>query len=161
MVGLCDGMIDWAAIVLAIRERMVPRLNSVASLSFVLRGSRTEWKAGNLALVLTDTRGIVMDENMVGGIVGSVIGVVGGIIGTYFSIRNTAGPRERRFMIQVAVAAWLLVTAFVIAFLMLPRPFNFLLWLPYGVALPLGIIWCNRRQLAIRAEESAADPTLR
>ena len=102
-----------------------------------------------------------MDEGMVGGIIGGVIGVVGGIVGTYFSIKNTAGPRERTFMIQVAVVAWLVVTAFLIGLLMLPRPFNFLLWVPYGIALPLGILWCNRRQHAIRAEEAAVNPTLR
>ena len=102
-----------------------------------------------------------MNEGMVGGIVGGVIGVVGGIVGTYFSIKNTAGPRERTFMIQVAVVAWLVVAAFLIGLLMLPRPFNFLLWVPYGIALPLGILWCNRRQRAIRAEEAAVNPTLR
>lgn len=52
---------------------------------------------------LADTRGNVMDPGMVGGIVGGVIGVMGGLVGTYFSVRNTAEPRERTFMIQVAV----------------------------------------------------------
>jgi hypothetical protein len=102
-----------------------------------------------------------MDENLIGGIVGGVIGVLGGVVGTYFSIKNTAGPRERTFMIQVAVIAWLAVTVFLIGLLMLPRPFNFLLWVPYGIALPLGILWCNRRQRAIRAEEAAANPVRR
>jgi hypothetical protein len=103
-----------------------------------------------------------MDAGAVGGIVGGVIGVLGGLVGTYFSIKNTAGPRERTFMIRVAVVAWLAVTAFLIGLLMLPRPFNLLLWVPYGIALPLGILWCNRRQRTIRAEEAAAvNPTLR
>ena len=53
-----------------------------------------------------------MDAGLIGGIVGGVIGVLGGLLGTYFSIKNTAGPRERTFMIRVAVVAWLLVTAF-------------------------------------------------
>jgi hypothetical protein len=35
-------------------------------------------------------------------------------------------------------------------------PYNFLLWIPYGIALPLAILWCNRRQQRIRVEESAA-----
>src|SRR5687768_4883670 len=96
-----------------------------------------------------------MDEGVIGGIVGGVLGVIGGLIGTYFSIKNTAGPRERAFMIQVAGVAWVVVTLFVIGLLMLPRPYNFLLWVPYAIALPLGILWCNRRQRAIRAEEAA------
>ena len=102
-----------------------------------------------------------MDTGLVGGIVGGVIGVIGGLVGTYFSIKNTAGPRERVFMIQVAVVAWLAVTLFLMGLLVLPRPFNFLLWVPYGVALPLGILWCNRRQRAIRAEEAAVNATSR
>jgi hypothetical protein len=38
----------------------------------------------------------------------------------------------------------------------LPKPFNWLLWVPYAIALPLGIRWSNRRQLEIRAEEASA-----
>lgn len=102
-----------------------------------------------------------MDAGVIGGIVGGVIGVLGGLVGTYFSIKNTAGPRERAFMIQVAVVAWLAVTVFLVGLFVLPRPFNFLLWVPYGIALPLGILWCNRRQRAIRAEEGGVNPTLR
>lgn len=95
-----------------------------------------------------------MNPDLVGGIVGGVIGILGGVVGTYFSIKNTAGPRERAFMIRVAVVAWIAITAFLIGLMMLPRPYNFLMWIPYGIALPLGIVWCNRRQRAIRAEEA-------
>jgi hypothetical protein len=97
-----------------------------------------------------------VNAGLIGGIVGAVIGVLGGLIGTYFSIKNTAGPRERRFMIQVAIVAWIAVSAFVAGLLLLPSPYNFLLWIPYGIALPLGILWCNRRQQLIRGEEGAA-----
>ena len=95
-----------------------------------------------------------MNPGLVGGIVGGVIGLLGGIVGTYFSIKNTAGPRERAFMIRVAVVAWIGITAFLIGLMMLPRPYNFLMWVPYAIALPLGIVWCNRRQRTIRAEEA-------
>ena len=40
--------------------------------------------------------------------------------------------------------------------LMLPKPYNWFLWLPYGIALPPGIRWCNQRQARIRAEDAAA-----
>lgn len=93
-----------------------------------------------------------MDAGLVGGIVGAVIGILGGAVGTFFSIKNT----ERRFMIWVAIVAWIAVSAFVAGLLLLPRPYNFLLWIPYAIALPLGILWCNRRQRLIRGEESAA-----
>jgi len=95
-----------------------------------------------------------MDKGLVGGIIGGVVGILGGMIGTYFSVKNTSGPRERAFMIQVAIVAWVVITAFVFGLFALPRPFNFLLWLPYGIVLPLGILWCNRRQRRIRAEEA-------
>lgn len=100
-----------------------------------------------------------MDQGLIGGLVGGVLGVLGGAVGTYFSIRNTAGPRERMFMVRVAFVAWIGVTAFVLGLLMLPLPYNFLLWVPYGIALPLGIIWSNRRQRLIRSEEASAVTT--
>lgn len=96
-----------------------------------------------------------MDAGLMGGMIGGVVGVLGGAVGTYFSIRNTAGPRERSFMVRVAMVAWIVVTAFVLGLLMLPQPYNFLLWVPYGIALPLGIIWSNRRQQKIRSEEES------
>lgn len=98
-----------------------------------------------------------MNAGLVGGIIGGVIGLLGGAAGTYLSIRNTSGLREREFMIRVALMTWILVTAFLIGLMMLPRPYNFLLWAPYGIVLPLGIVWCNRRQRAIRAEEARAN----
>ena len=103
-----------------------------------------------------------MNLGLVGGIIGGGLGVFGGAIGTYFSIKNTSGPRERAFMVRIAIVTWVVVTAFVLGLLALPRPFNFLLWVPYGIVLPLAILWCNRRQSRIRAEEAASnekDPT--
>jgi hypothetical protein len=97
-----------------------------------------------------------MDQGLIGGLIGGVLGVLGGVAGTFFSIRKTAGPRERMFMVRVAIVAWIGVTAFVLGLLMLPLPWNFLLWVPYAIALPLGIIWSNRRQRSIRAEEDAS-----
>ncbi len=97
-----------------------------------------------------------MDTGFIGGLIGGVLGLLGGAVGTYFSIKNTAGPRERMFMVQVAIVAWIGVSAFVLGLLMLPQPYNFLLWVPYGIALPLGIVWSNRRQRMIRSEEEAS-----
>jgi hypothetical protein len=97
-----------------------------------------------------------MDAGLIGGLIGGVLGLLGGAVGTYFSIKNTTGPRERMFMVQVAIVAWIGVSAFVLGLLMLPQPYNFLLWVPYGIALPLGILWSNRRQRVIRSEEEAS-----
>ena len=39
-----------------------------------------------------------MNPGLIGGIAGGVIGIAGGLVGTYFSIKNTRGPRERAFV---------------------------------------------------------------
>jgi hypothetical protein len=100
-----------------------------------------------------------MNEGVVGAIIGGVLGLLGGAVGTYFSIKNTSGPRERAFMIRAAIVAWVVITAFVFGLFALPQPFNLLLWVPYGIALPMGILWCNRRQRRIRTEEAASNAT--
>jgi hypothetical protein len=91
---------------------------------------------------------------VVAGIIFSVsLGLSGGAIGTYFSIKNTPGPRERAFMIRVSIVTWIAVSIFVAALMLLPKPYNWVLWIPYGIALPLTIIRWNKRQMEIRNEE--------
>jgi hypothetical protein len=81
-----------------------------------------------------------MNAGILGGIIFSVSpGVLGGAVGTYFSIKNTSGPRERAFMIRVSIFTWIAVSIFVAASMQLPKPYN-RLWIPYGIALPLTII---------------------
>ena len=92
---------------------------------------------------------------IIGGILGSVIGCAGGVIGTYFSIKNTNGPLERKFMIKISVWAWIAVTIFLALLIGLPTPYRFLMWVPYGFALPLGIRYINKRQAEIRALETS------
>ena len=91
---------------------------------------------------------------LVGGIVGGAIGLLGGAVGTYFSVRNTLGPRERAFVIKASVICWVFVTAFLVAMFLLPSPQRFLLWVPYAILLPIGIRVWNRKQMRIRKEES-------
>lgn len=93
---------------------------------------------------------------LLGAVVGSSVGVLGGVIGTYFSIKNTHGPRERAFTIKAAVVAWVAVLAFLAALWLTPSPYRHLLGLPYMLLLPWGIRVWNRRQDQIRREESGA-----
>jgi hypothetical protein len=95
-----------------------------------------------------------MDSGMLGGIAGSILGVCGALFGTYCSIKNTAGPRERRFMIQNALIAWILIALFVALVLLLPNPYKWLIFIPYGTLLPIAITVCNRKQRQIKAEEA-------
>lgn len=95
-----------------------------------------------------------MDTGIVGGIIGSVLGLAGGAVGTYFSIRNTKGPLARAFMIKVAIVAWVAIIVFIMLVLVLPQPYNYLMWIPYGILLPLGIVKCNKQLAKLRQGES-------
>ena len=90
----------------------------------------------------------------VGGILGSVIGVLGGVIGTYFTIKNTNGPRERAFTIKASILCWLFVMSFLAGMLLIPFWYNMLLWVPYAIVLVFGIRRWNQTQFRIRQEES-------
>jgi hypothetical protein len=85
---------------------------------------------------------------------GSALGVLGGVVGTYFSVRNTNGPRERAFMLQLAAVCWVAMAAFLAAMWLTPMPFRVLLWIPCAGALPLAIRAANCRQAQIRQEEA-------
>lgn len=91
-----------------------------------------------------------------GGILGCVIGLAGGIFGTYCGIKNTLGPRERTFMVKSNAVCWVAVTLFLGLMFVLPRPYCHLLWIPYALLLPLGVVFSNRTQQRIRREESPA-----
>ncbi|MCI0361725.1 MAG: hypothetical protein L0211_24840 [Planctomycetaceae bacterium] len=85
-----------------------------------------------------------------GAILGSLIGLVGGIIGTWCSIRNSTTPAERAFVIRCSIGVWVLVMAFVIGLLLIPTPYNHLLWMPYVIILVVSILWMNRAQARLR-----------
>ena len=75
-------------------------------------------------------------------------------MGTWFSIRNTKGPRERAFVLRAAVVCWLAVTLFVVALYFTPLLYRSLLWLPYLFGLPFALRAWNRRQEQLHKEES-------
>jgi len=94
-----------------------------------------------------------MDNANIGGIIGSVLGIVGGVVGTYFSIRNTNSPRERRFMIRAAILVWFALGLTALAVFVLP-PLRAWTWVPICVIVVVGIPLCNRRRELIRQEEA-------
>jgi MFS family permease len=95
-----------------------------------------------------------MNAGIAGGIAGGLIGLAGGIVGTWASIRHTNGPRERAFVVRACVVLWAGGIVFLALMFLLPMPWRFLLWIPYGVLLPLGIVAWNRAQQRIRREET-------
>jgi uncharacterized membrane protein YfcA len=95
-----------------------------------------------------------MNAGLIGGIIGGVVGLAGGMVGTYFSIKNTNGPRERAFMVKASIITWIAIILFLGLMFVLPNPYRYLLWIPYAILLPLGIVYANRTQQRIRKEES-------
>lgn len=94
-----------------------------------------------------------MSSGMISGIIGGVIGILGGLLGTYCSIKNTNGPKEKAFMIKCAIIAWVAIIIFLLLLFYLPKPYNFLAWIPYGILLPTAIVKLNKKQQQIREEE--------
>jgi hypothetical protein len=92
---------------------------------------------------------------LIGGIGGSIIGLLGGLLGTYVSVRNTNGPKERAFMIRCAWLCCLGVSAFLVCLFLVPGPWRFLLWIPYGPALVGFIHWTNAGQARARLEDAS------
>ena len=95
-----------------------------------------------------------MDPGLMGGITGALIGVAGGVVGTCCSIKNTSGPRGRKFMIKVSLVVWGTILLFLALVFALPSPYRWFMFIPYGVLLPLGIMYGNKTQRRIADEES-------
>ncbi len=93
---------------------------------------------------------------MLGGVVGGVVGVGGAVIGTYCGIANTKTAAERKFMIRVSIAGWLMMLLFValpmilVAMKILPN------WAYWGIFVAFMTIWMrclpalNRRAAELR-----------
>jgi hypothetical protein len=101
-----------------------------------------------------------MDMNLMVAIVGSAIGLLGAAIGTYFSIKSTRTPTERRFIVMFCIGGW------AVGILLIGLPLVLALagivpgW-AYWVTFPLFFIllvptirWANRRQASFRDEKS-------
>lgn len=94
-----------------------------------------------------------MNIGLIGGILGCIIGLIGGIIGTYASIMNTSSQRERSFTVKAFTIVWIVGIIFLALLILLPSPWRFSVWIPYGILLPIGIISWNKIQQKIRQEE--------
>lgn len=90
---------------------------------------------------------------IIGAVVGCVVGLGGGAVGTYVSIKNVRGPLERKFMIKAAITTWISLMIFLGLLLGLPFPYGFIMWVPYGIFLPLGIRYMNKRLYQIQMQE--------
>ena len=100
-----------------------------------------------------------MHPGLIGGILGGAIGLLGAVYGTYCSVKRAQTKREKSFILKSAAVMTLALAAFLIPLLTIESPWRFLLWGAYGIALPLGIVYINKKQQAIRQEENIAIKT--
>jgi len=56
-------------------------------------------------------------------------------------------------MIKVSIVAWIALSIFLGLLIGLPTPYRFFMWVPYGILLPTGIRYSNKRQRDIQARE--------
>jgi purine-cytosine permease-like protein len=91
-------------------------------------------------------------------VVAGLIVVVAGLAGAYLSIKNTKGPRERAFMIKAIIIGWIFVLALVFGLRVLPRSYHVLIIPIYIAGAVAGIMYSNKKQAQIRAEESERKP---
>lgn len=104
-----------------------------------------------------------MDPATVGLIVavgGTLLGFMGGVYGTWNSIQQTNGPRERTFVVKLAVLYWIVVPIFLVLVFVLPDPWNYYIWLPYGLWLTYTIRRSSIKQQTIREAEAASKEML-
>ena len=90
-----------------------------------------------------------MHWGIIGGIAGAILGIIGGIIGTYFSIKNTNSKQEKAFVTKASIITWIGIIIFLLLLIFIPRPYNFLMFIPYGILLPLAIRKWNKEQQKI------------
>ena len=93
----------------------------------------------------------------IGPIVGGGVGLLGGVIGTYFSLRNTRGPRERAFAVKASILCWIVALLFVAGMALIPSWYKLLLVIPYLVVVVLGVRKWNEIQFRIQKEEAGAN----
>ncbi len=100
-----------------------------------------------------------MQDSQMWGWFGGVIVILlgGGLIGAYITIRNTSGPRERKFIAQFVIVSCIATAISVGLHLRVPETYKWLVWLPYYIFLPFWIRYSDRRLDGIRQEEAADD----
>jgi hypothetical protein len=84
----------------------------------------------------------------------TVIGLAGALSVTWWTIKNTYGPRERAFIVRAFAVWWVANVLFVGAVWLVPKPYNWWLFPAYLIPLLLASRYVNLRQATIRAEES-------
>jgi len=136
MIHVASGNSPCRAVgsVLSGRRRHLPGPGAVRRIAPLLRRrmpSLTRFRRG--APNIDGSTG--MDNGLYGQLWLGLLALAGGVAGTCAAVAGTSGREARRFVIRVCAALWLGALTFVAGGLMLPRPFGFILIVPYGVVL--------------------------
>ncbi len=102
---------------------------------------------------------------LLGGILGWIGGLLGGILGTRADLRRAKSPRERRFVIRIALVVWLLVILLIalpqILFFtgVIPKWVYWSCWGAFFVFLLPLISWSHAHQQRIQIEDGTYRPS--
>jgi hypothetical protein len=84
------------------------------------------------------------------GVLGSFVGIVGSVFGVRATLKQCKTAAERRVVWQLTLGIGLLVAALLAGLFLIPRPFNWLVWIPYPFLLIGCIGYGNRKLAALR-----------
>lgn len=148
---------------------------SVIAMLPALKVSATAATLGSTAVKGTAAAKAAASMGVAGAIVGPFVGLLGGLVGffggwagTKASIRNTHSPRERQFVVGLSKIVWVFALSFAVAQCaavwlairyweshpVVIATAIIAMLVTYSVGLLFLILWGNRRQRLIRAEET-------
>lgn len=83
--------------------------------------------------------------------VGPAIGIAGGAFGVWNSLRKCESDQERRVIWKWTWVLTLGILLMLTVLFLVPAPWGWFAWIPYGAFLPLSINACNRQLHQARA----------
>jgi len=76
------------------------------------------------------------------------------LVATFLNVRNTRGPKERRFVVRACVATWALFVSFLLLLYFVGPPWRYVIVVVYVVAFPVFIYrWSTMHQLIRHIDE--------
>ena len=87
-----------------------------------------------------------MDTNTAIAILGIMIGIFGASIGTFIGFRYHKDPTGTRFHASMAIALAVLILAHLSVLFLSPPPWSYVSWGVYSIALPLFLVFWNKKQ---------------
>ena len=93
---------------------------------------------------------------IVGGSLGGLVGVAGAIYGVRASLKQCKSSAERQLVIIFSLALTAAIGLMLAGLFLIPKPYNWLVWIPYPFLLTGSILFVNRRMAALRGAQPTA-----